>query len=122
FCTPGFVVAMAGLLENCDELDESSMRCGLTGNLCRCTGYTSIIDAGRKIDVAQHHRAEELFASAHMRREFAQRRNQPIEVRGEWDEQEHVFMSPPKLDGALEFLGEQPDAMIVAGATDIGVR
>ena len=48
FCTPGFVVAMTGLLEDRDELDESAMRCGLTGNLCRCTGYTSIIDAGRK--------------------------------------------------------------------------
>ena len=48
FCTPGFVVAMTGLLEDRDELDESAMRCGLTGNLCRCTGYTSIIDAGRQ--------------------------------------------------------------------------
>ncbi len=71
FCTPGFVVAMTGLLEDCDELDESVMRCGLTGNLCRCTGYTPIIDAGRQIDVSRHHRAEELYPSAHMLSEFA---------------------------------------------------
>jgi xanthine dehydrogenase small subunit len=122
FCTPGFVVAMTGLLEECNELDESAMRCGLTGNLCRCTGYTPIIDAGRHIDISQHHRAEELFPSAHMVGEFAARRAQPIEVRAEWDEREHLFMSPPNLDAALESLGAHPDATIVAGATDIGVR
>jgi len=45
FCTPGFVVAMTGLLEDHEVLDESSLRCGLTGNLCRCTGYTKIAQA-----------------------------------------------------------------------------
>jgi xanthine dehydrogenase small subunit len=122
FCTPGFVVAMTGLLEERDELDESAMRCGLTGNLCRCTGYTSIIDAGRQIDLTQHHRAEELYPSEHMLSEFAGRRGLPIEVRAEWDEQEHLFISPPNLDAALESLGSHSDATIVAGATDIGVR
>jgi xanthine dehydrogenase small subunit len=122
FCTPGFVVAMTGLLEDRDELDETAMRCGLTGNLCRCTGYTSIIDAGRKIDVTQHHRADELYPSENLLSEFAARRGRPIEVRAEWDEQEHLFMSPPNLDAALAFLSANPDATIVAGATDIGVR
>jgi xanthine dehydrogenase small subunit len=122
FCTPGFVVAMTGLLEDRDELDEPAMRCGLTGNLCRCTGYTSIIDAGCKVDVTQHHRAEEIYPSERMLSEFAGRREQPIEVRAEWDEQEHLFISPPDLTAALESLGAHPDSTIVAGATDIGVR
>jgi xanthine dehydrogenase small subunit len=122
FCTPGFVVAMTGLLEDRDELDESAMRCGLTGNLCRCTGYTSIIDAGRHVDLTQHRRAEELFPSAPMLSEFASRRDQPIEVRAEWDEGEHIFTSPPDLDAALQSLAANPDCTIVAGATDIGVR
>jgi len=122
FCTPGFVVAMTGLLEDRDELDESAMRCGLTGNLCRCTGYTPIIDAGRRIDLAQHHRAEDMYPSGHMLSEFAARRGQPIEVRAEWDDQEHRFMSPPNLAAALQSLREHPAATIVAGATDVGVR
>jgi xanthine dehydrogenase small subunit len=122
FCTPGFVVAMTGLLEDYDELDEPTVRCGLTGNLCRCTGYTPIIDAGRKIDRTQHRRAEELYSSAEMLTQFARRRDQPIEVRAEWNEREHVFMSPPNLDAALQSLNFHPDSTIVAGATDIGVR
>ncbi len=122
FCTPGFVVAMTGLLEDRDELDESSMRCGLTGNLCRCTGYSPIIDAGRHVDVVQHHRIEQRYPSAPMLSEFAPRQAQPISVRVKWDGQEHVFISPPNLDAALVMLKEHPDATIVAGATDIGVR
>jgi xanthine dehydrogenase small subunit len=122
FCTPGFVVAMTGLLEERDELDESAMRCGLTGNLCRCTGYTSIIDAGHQIDLTRHHRAEELYPSELMLSEFAARRRQLIEAKAEWDDQEHTFLSPPNLEEALNSLGGHPDATIVAGATDIGVR
>ena len=49
FCTPGFVVAMTGLLEERDALDEAQLRCGLTGNLCRCTGYTPILEAGVQV-------------------------------------------------------------------------
>jgi xanthine dehydrogenase small subunit len=122
FCTPGFVVTMTGLLEERDELDDNSMRCGLTGNLCRCTGYLPILDAGRHVDSTQHRRIEALFPSAEMRSDFAARRCDPIEVRAEWDDQEHVFVSPPDLPSALSALANMPDAMIIAGATDIGVR
>jgi len=98
FCTPGFVVAMTGLLEDCDELDESTIRCGLSGNLCRCTGYMPIIDAGLRVDVTRHRRMEQTYPSAPMLSENAQRRGQPIEVGTEWDETEHLFASPPDLE------------------------
>jgi xanthine dehydrogenase small subunit len=122
FCTPGFVVAMTGLLEDSDSLDDQTMRCGLIGNLCRCTGYSPILDSGRKVDTTQHHRIEERYPSAAMLSEFAPRRAQPIEVDAEWDDQRHIFISPPNLDVALQTLKRHPDATIVAGATDIGVR
>jgi xanthine dehydrogenase small subunit len=122
FCTPGFVVAMTGLLEERVELDECALRHGLTGNLCRCTGYTPIIEAGVELGAARHQRIEERFPSRSMRKEFAARRGQRIEVRTEWDGEMHVFASPPDLEGALAFLAAHPSATIVAGATDIGVR
>ena len=49
FCTPGFVVAMTGLLERDDNPTTDQWRRELTGNLCRCTGYSPIIEAGGKI-------------------------------------------------------------------------
>lgn len=45
FCTPGFVVAGAHLLEGGRWLSDAEIREGLAGNLCRCTGYGSILRA-----------------------------------------------------------------------------
>src|SRR5215212_2441126 len=45
YCTPGFIVAMTALFEDRDRVDEPCVRDGLTGNLCRCTGYEPIIKA-----------------------------------------------------------------------------
>ena len=45
FCTPGFVVAVADLLQGDPNPSPATMREALSGNLCRCTGYQKILDA-----------------------------------------------------------------------------
>lgn len=45
FCTPGFVMQATWVKENKDKLSRDEIRRMLAGNLCRCTGYQSIIDA-----------------------------------------------------------------------------
>jgi carbon-monoxide dehydrogenase small subunit len=45
FCTAGMVLTIHALLEDGELTDEASIRHGLAGNLCRCTGYRSILDA-----------------------------------------------------------------------------
>jgi carbon-monoxide dehydrogenase small subunit len=47
FCTPGLVVAAADLLARKPEAGDDEIREALSGNLCRCTGYTKILDAVR---------------------------------------------------------------------------
>jgi len=47
FCTPGLVVATAALLARTPNPSEDEIREALSGNLCRCTGYTKIFDAVR---------------------------------------------------------------------------
>jgi carbon-monoxide dehydrogenase small subunit len=47
FCTPGLVVATVDLLERSPDPGEDEIREALSGNLCRCTGYTKIFDAVR---------------------------------------------------------------------------
>jgi len=44
-CTPGFLVMAAELLERGEAVSRADIRAGLSGNLCRCTGYQKIIDA-----------------------------------------------------------------------------
>ena len=55
FCTPGFLMSALHLLrERPDIDDEDDIREALAGNLCRCTGYSNIVDAVR--DAAQRMR------------------------------------------------------------------
>ena len=44
FCSPGFVLTTVALLERHPAATEEEIRAELSGNLCRCTGYQSIID------------------------------------------------------------------------------
>jgi xanthine dehydrogenase iron-sulfur cluster and FAD-binding subunit A len=48
FCTPGFVMAGANLLDEIPRPTREQILAGLTGNLCRCTGYTKIVKAIEK--------------------------------------------------------------------------
>jgi carbon-monoxide dehydrogenase small subunit len=45
FCTPGFLMAATELLERVEAPDEGTIRRWLSGNICRCTGYRSIVEA-----------------------------------------------------------------------------
>ena len=44
FCTPGFMMQTTELLRENPDADEAEIRETLSGNLCRCTGYESIVD------------------------------------------------------------------------------
>lgn len=50
FCTPGFMMSVAGLLDEGidNELSDAELRERLAGNLCRCTGYQNIVAATRR--------------------------------------------------------------------------
>lgn len=45
YCTPGFLMTSCALLENNPQPTADEVRHGLNGNLCRCTGYTQIVES-----------------------------------------------------------------------------
>ncbi len=45
YCTPGMIMASKSLIDDNPDPSEEDIRIGLSGNLCRCTGYTKIFDA-----------------------------------------------------------------------------
>jgi carbon-monoxide dehydrogenase small subunit len=45
FCTPGFLMSMVCFLRDNPRPTEQEIRIGLSGNLCRCTGYQNIVRA-----------------------------------------------------------------------------
>lgn len=54
FCTPGMLLTVKSLLDRGDLFaDEESIKSGLAGNLCRCTGYRGILDAVQDLVVGR---------------------------------------------------------------------
>lgn len=67
YCTPGMLMASYGLLQENPAPTEEQIREGLSGNICRCTGYMNIVkavqSAARKIAEGQRESLEEVAAS-----------------------------------------------------------
>lgn len=47
FCTPGFVTTVSELVTRSADLSDEEVRCELSGNICRCTGYVNILKSVR---------------------------------------------------------------------------
>lgn len=132
FCTPGFVMALQGLVEEQADgspLTDDQLRLGLSGNLCRCTGYSQILDAGRQIDPAKAGSAGAAYDTAAMLQELAGLGDETVHVNAPSDittnghphaPQVEVFL-PRTLDELLAQRAARTEAKLVSGATDIGV-
>jgi xanthine dehydrogenase small subunit len=116
FCTPGFVMSLFALyLEGTPATRERVIHT-LTGNLCRCTGYRPIIDAG----VAMHDYPAPAtwsnaapFSASRRAAIEALRRKQPLRLPG--------FYAPRTLDELATELTLQPQSLVLAGGTDVGL-
>jgi xanthine dehydrogenase small subunit len=115
FCTPGFVMQLyAGWLEGA-LTDRQRVKDWLAGNLCRCTGYGPIIEAGLEAGETQRPDAE-------ADRRTAERLSRLDD--GEMLRAEHggrqVFV-PRQADELADVYLKHPDAVLLAGATDVGL-
>jgi len=54
YCTPGFLMAACALLDQHPRPTEAQIRAGLSGNLCRCTGYTQIVESVQQAAEQMH--------------------------------------------------------------------
>lgn len=49
FCSPGMIMSVKNLLDNNPKPTEEEIRRGMSGNLCRCTGYQQMVDAIKEV-------------------------------------------------------------------------
>ncbi len=124
FCTPGFVMAMTGVCEHANghAATEADWRTALTGNLCRCTGYTSIISAAMQVDAATMPKLNALYPPGPMLRGLAELQNDVLDLHCNDELGNRRAFCPKTIDEAVSFRAANPQAKIVAGATDVGVQ
>ncbi len=111
YCTPGFIMAMAGMYEHTEKPQACDVRAALTGNLCRCTGYEPIVKAG--LEVTSQPKMDELYPGAPIRDAIAKLERDEVRI--------GHFLKPADLASAIRFKAENPKCVIVQGATDFGV-
>jgi xanthine dehydrogenase small subunit len=130
FCTPGFVMTMTASYEQHNEAGDRPTRQQLadelSGNLCRCTGYRPIVDAGERMFELPRKRLDTApivtllkTLSADPPLEYAA--PNPAVVEGGAPRSDR-FHAPRTLDAFAALREAEPDARLLAGCTDIGLR
>jgi xanthine dehydrogenase small subunit len=116
YCTPGFVMALAGLEQGGAAADPDVVRLALTGNLCRCTGYLPILEAAAAAGTRPS--LAELYPSRDLVADLRQSARIPVRLQAPGG---RSFFAPRSLAEAVAFKADHPEAVIVAGATELGV-
>ena len=129
FCTPGFVMSMAASYERHQEAGTRPTRQqladDLSGNLCRCTGYRPIIDAGQRMFELPSARLDTAPVVALLRQLRADpplayaAPNPAVVVDGR--ARSDRFHAPRSADALAAQLQATPQARLLAGCTDIGL-
>lgn len=122
FCTPGFVVSLCSLSEKkkCSQkkgISKQEAKNALTGNLCRCTGYESIIEAATTIDLKKYESLKKKFYTQAQEDELLEISQQEILLESE----DFTFYAPTSIKKALNFLEKNPQSKILGNFTDLGV-
>lgn len=118
FCTPGFVMSLWALYleheQHGTRPDEAEVRNALTGNLCRCTGYRPILEAGQKMFDLPKVGFDQEAARARLK---SLQRDQSLV----YEYEGRKFFAPKSLAELCSLRATHPNASILAGSTDIGL-
>lgn len=121
FCTPGFVMSLFAYFRGHEKADDESLKDALAGNLCRCTGYRPILDAGHRMFEGRSmdsFTAEEAALAAQLKA-LADGRHRMLRHSTPGGD----FIAPRSTAELAETLCALPagDTWLLAGGTDVGL-
>lgn len=117
FCTPGFIMSLFSLYKERDQVSKEDILETFSGNLCRCTGYQSILNAAYsafKNKVPDHFDQNESAIIKTLTNIDANN--------GIYTNSEQNYFASANLQDALNFKTENTNALILSGATDVGLK
>jgi len=117
FCTPGIVMSLFALHHASGHTGPNEINDALVGNLCRCTGYGPILESGRQAAEAEptDHFSTASTHTVALLKSIAV--NEPVAV----NHQGSLYLAPCTVSQLLVALEEHPEAVMVAGCTDVGL-
>lgn len=113
FCTPGFVMSLYAAQREGAATDAASLKDALAGNLCRCTGYGPILEAGAAMGADPQ--ASDVPALAAALSAIQPAEGLALEHKG------RRLFAPRSADELAALLEANPDATVLAGGTDVGL-
>jgi xanthine dehydrogenase small subunit len=119
YCTPGFIMSFFALYKNHNIPSREIIEDSLSGNLCRCTGYQSILEAATEAcrkNGADHFSEKENMTSKILREICKDKTAIMI------DTEKQTYFRPFTLDDALMLRKHYRNALIINGATDVALR
>ncbi len=116
FCTPGFVMALYVHCKSGGTPNREALCDAIAGNLCRCTGYRPIVEAGERASALARPERERAEDEARRAR-LAALAQGPVFLQGNGKK----FFAPTSVAELAAFLVENPEATILAGGTDLGL-
>lgn len=122
YCTPGFVMAISGLVDKKKSNNECSISSKeaknyLTGNLCRCTGYQPIVESMVKLDLEKAQSLSDRYLNVAERGELERVKKESVHLKIH----DYEYYSPVTLNEAVKFLEINKDVTIIGAGTDLGV-
>lgn len=117
FCTPGFVMSSFALHKKNSSPSRSEVLEALAGNLCRCTGYRSIIDAAMQ---SSEEEPKDSFAQFYQQTAYTLTELNKLPS-AQLTGNNRQYIAPKTIDELAQILIEQPSSTLLAGGTDLAL-
>jgi len=117
FCTPGFVMSLFSMYKNHGNYNNELIKDSISGNLCRCTGYRPIVDAGKslnrvsKIDQFSKNKIKtiKLLKKINSKNVFI-------------TNQDKKYFSPKTIKDLKNIIKKNPNSSFLSGGTDLSLK
>ena len=117
FCTPGFVMSLFSMYKNHGNYNNELIKDSISGNLCRCTGYRPIVDAGKslnkisKIDQFSKNKTKtiKLLKKINSKNIFI-------------TNQDKKYFSPKTIKDLKKIIKKNPNTNFLSGGTDLSLK
>ena len=117
FCTPGFVMSLFAMYKNFSSYNKENIQDSISGNLCRCTGYRSIVDAAKSLNNTNRYD------------QFDKNKKKIINLLKKINSENvslkngnKKYFSPKNINELIKTIKNNPNSIFLSGGTDLSLN